>query len=450
MMATDERTILSGEAPYTGAPPTVPEAYTDTPATAPETYTDTPQAAPDGPRPTSIKPRLVVLGGGVAGLTAAYELRRRLGDRAEITVVSESDRFTLGPALLWVPFGRSTGAISFPIKVGLTRRGIRFVHARVDRVEAERRVVCAKEEEIPYDYLLIATGPRADGTAIPGVSGQFNATSSIWSETTAVDARHELERFLARPGPVVVGAAQGAAYLSAAYEFALTLDHALRRRGARDRATITFVTPEPYLGHLDSSVPAARRAVERLFAERGITAITAASIERVDCAGVHLHDGPTLPAQYSMIIPPFTGAIGIWKSPGLTDERGFVPVDATYRHPHHPQVYAAGLAACLTPSPAAPVSLPKTGYLSMAMARVAAQNIAAEITGAAAARSPLPRLLDLRLLDGGDAGVLLLAADLGRSVRLAWRLPGRVTHVLKNLLTRYLLWKLRTGRSRLP
>ncbi len=395
-------------------------------------------------------PHVVVLGGGVAGLTAAYELQRRLGPRAQVTLVSESDRFTLGPALLWVPFGRSSGTISFPIAPGLTRRGIRFVQARVDRVEAERRIVCAGDRELPYDYLLIATGPRADGTAIPGVSGQFNATTSIWSETTAVEARHTLERFLDRPGPVVVGAAQGASYLSAAYEFALSLDYALRQRGTRDHATLTFVTPEPSLGHLDVGAPAARSVFARLFAARGITTITGAAIARVDRTGVQLQGGRTVPAAYTMLIPPFTGATGIWQSPGLTDEHGFIPVDAGYRHLRYPQIYAAGLAAQLTVSSPVLARLPKTGYLSTAMAKIAAQNIAAAITGEVGARHTLPRLLDLRLLDGGDSGVLLLAADLLRPVRLALPLPGRVTHVLKALLTRYLLWKLRTGRSNLP
>jgi hypothetical protein len=84
--------------------------------------------------------------------------------------------------------------------------------------------------------------------------------------------------------------------------------------------------------------------------------------------------------------------------------------------------------------------LPKTGYLSPAMAKVAAQNIAAAITGTADVRHPRPRLLDLQLIDGGDTGLL----------RLAVRLPGGAAHRLKGLLTRYLLWKLRTGRSSLP
>ncbi len=396
------------------------------------------------------RPGVVVLGGGVAGLTAAYELRRRLGDRAAITLVSDSAQFLLGPALLWVPFGRRVGTIGFSIKKGLERHGIAFVQERAEHIDPDRRVVRAQDREIPYDYLVIATGPRADGTAIQGVSGQFNATTSIWSELSAVDATHAMEQFLAQPGPAVVGAAPGAQYLSAAYEFALSLDYALRRRGTRDAATLTFVTPEPVFGTLDIDIPGARGALERLFTQRHIRMITGASIDRVDHAGVHLRDGQVLPAAYSMIIPPFTGATGIWASPGLTDAQGFVPIDAHYRHARYPAIYAAGVAAHPAVSSSAMAALPKTGYLASMMAKAVARNVAAQITGVGTAAPPLPRLLDLRLIDGGDGGVLLLAADLGRPWRVALPLPGRATHRAKGLLTRYLLWKLRTGRASLP
>src|SRR5438128_1913843 len=160
------------------------------------------------------RPRIVILGGGVAGLTAAYELRRRLRDRADMTLISDSDRFLLGLSLIWVPLGQRP--LSFPLGPALQKHGIHFVHARVERIFPERQVVLAQYKEIPYDYLLIATGPRADGVAIPGVAGQFNATESIWTEQTAVEAAHSLERFLDAPGPAVIGLAQGARYLNAA------------------------------------------------------------------------------------------------------------------------------------------------------------------------------------------------------------------------------------------
>ena len=62
----------------------------------------------------------------------------------------------------------------------------------------------------------------------------------------------------------------------------------------------------------------------------------------------------------------------------------------------------------------------------------------------------LPRLLDLRLIDGGDAGVLLLTAERRRPLHVALPLPGRTAHWAKALLTRYLLFKLRTGHTQWP
>lgn len=412
-----------------------------------QTSTEMPTAA-DAAEPR--RPRVIILGGGVAGLTMAYDVRRRLGHRATITVISDSDRFVLGLALPWVPFGRTSRSISFSIGPALRRHGIEFICAYVEQVDPHQRVVIAQGAALPYDYLVIATGPRPDPTAIPGIAGQFNATTSLWPERRASAAGPALAEFLEYPGAVVVGAAQGAPYLSGAYEFALLLDDALRRHGTRSQAAITFLTPEPYLGHLETGTYRARRVLERLFRQRQITAITGATIERVDADGVHLAGGRTLPAAYTMLLPPASGVAGISHSPLLTDARGFVPVDERYRHVSFPEIYAVGMAVHgegRTPSMEA---LPKTGYLATVMARAAARDLAATITGGLPPQPRLPRLRDLRLLDGGSVGVLLVAVGGTIGFRLALPLPWRSAHWMKRLLARYILWKLRTGHTNLP
>ena len=111
-----------------------------------------------------------------------------------------------------------------------------------------------------------------------------------------------------------------------------------------------------------------RRVLERLYAQHDIAVITGTAIELVDREGVHLRDGRILPTAFTMVSPPFSGVTGIWTSVGLTDEQGFVPVDARYRHARYPQIYAAGVAAHLGTRPL-PASRPRTGYLSAAMAR---------------------------------------------------------------------------------
>ena len=404
----------------------------------------------------AMAPHAVIVGGGVAGLTAAYELRRRLGRRAAITVVSSSDRFLLWLGVPWIPFGHRLGRITFSIPRALERQGIAFRQGHVHTLLPHQHLIPLPDGHLHYDYLLIATGPRYSGLAFTGFSDHRTVSGPLWSEPAATQANQTLTRFLNHPGTVVVGAAHDATHLHAGYEFILALDHALRRRALRSRATITFVTPEPYLGYAGTGVPAARRILERLFAERRITVLTESIIEGVNRDGVLIRATRErgcrqVPATYLAVLPPADGGAGCWRLPELTDGHGLVPVDAQYRHAQFPGIFAAGEVAR---APAAEVpftgGLPRTGFLATAMARRAARNLAAELLGKTPARRTLPRLLDLRILDGGDTGLLLVTAQVARPIQLALPLPGRLAHHGKLLLARYLIWKLRTGRTYLP
>jgi sulfide:quinone oxidoreductase len=395
-------------------------------------------------------PRIVILGAGVAGLTAAAELRRQLGRRAEITMVSESGHFALGPTLSRVPFERRTDRDGFAIAPALQRFGITFRQAGVECIDPIRREVTAAGDAIPYDYLLITTGPRAASMDVAGVGGQFRIAQSVHNEQAAMEAGEALRRYLEQPGPAVIGLAPGAAYQLAAYEFVLWLDYTLRQRGQRDHATITFVTPESHLGHLGTDAPGAEKLLARRFAKRGISVYTSAVIERVDRDAVVLQGGIRLPSTFSLVLPAFSGVPPVWQAWGLTDAHGFVPVDGEYRHRTFPEIFAAGVAARLSLKASTATAVPKTGYIAAAMGRAAARSIAAAIDWKVPKQRTLPRMLDFRILDGGDTGLLLVSGVLGRPLRLALPLPGRSAHRIKGLLSRYILWKLRTGRTYLP
>jgi sulfide:quinone oxidoreductase len=105
------------------------------------------------------------------------------------------------------------------------------------------------EEELHYDYLLIATGPHVQFDVIPGLGPHGGYTQSICTLEHAETARQAWKEFLKDPGPVIVGATQGAACYGAAYEFVFNLEYALRKAGVRDRATVSYVTSEPFVGH---------------------------------------------------------------------------------------------------------------------------------------------------------------------------------------------------------
>ena len=161
-------------------------------------------------------PKALILGGNFAGLTAAITLKRELGGDVDVTLVSKSDRFVFYPSLIWVPFGKRTARdISVPIARMLEEHGVEFVHAEATKIDPASRKVETTGTVHGYDYLVIATGFLNDFDVIPGLGPEGNAYS-ITALEGAVDAAEGWARFVNEPGPVVVGATQGAAWSYAA------------------------------------------------------------------------------------------------------------------------------------------------------------------------------------------------------------------------------------------
>lgn len=401
---------------------------------------------------TSRGRHVVVAGGGFAGLAAAYTLRERLGASDRVTVIEPSGRFVFALSLVWAVLGRYLYRGTFALDPALGAKGINYVRSAVREVRPEAKVIRTDDGELQYDRLIIATGGRPDTAAIPGLAGEFQSAHWIVGEESAVEARESLRRLLGNPGPVVIGAAPGATYFSGVYELALALDTVLRQHGIRDRVPLTFITGQPYLGDLGFHQSAARTKMETLFAARGIAYRTGTAIERVDSHEVTLGSGERLPAAISIIMPPFTGVVDIWKSAELTDDHGFNPVDDRYQHVKFPDIYAAGVA-CTFDYPVPPLSesrAPHTGYLAVRMGQVAAQNVAASLGAGPPSRRTLPYVFDIRLLDGGSIGLFLTSWGRREVRSIALELPGQAAHYLKALQERYLVWRLRTGRMGLP
>ncbi|MCS6860620.1 MAG: FAD-dependent oxidoreductase [Abditibacteriales bacterium] len=418
------------------------------------------------------KKNVVIIGGSFAGLTAAYELKRELGERHNITVVDKNDRFTFIPSLIWVPFGwRTPEQISFPLQPSLERKGIQFVHEAVTRIDPERQVVETQTGGLPYDYLLIATGPHVDFSVVEGLGPHGGYTQSICTADHAVQAGTAWQEFLKDPGPVIVGATQGASCFGAAYEFVFNLEYALRKAGVRDQVPITFVTAEPFAGHFGiGGLKWAQGMTEWFFRHTHVDWVLDAVIERVTPNAVHfkqgsLHraaakngqpedlSGKSLPFKYAMIIPPFLGVEAIRQS-GLGNERGFIVVDDYFRHLQYPNIFAAGVSVAVVPPAPCPAgcSVPKTGYISEVMAKYAARNIVASMEGKSLTPKPTTEMDAKCILDAGNQGIVMLTdriyAPSQRKVQLL--IPGPWAHWMKVWFERYFLWKMRTGRVNLP
>ena len=348
-------------------------------------------------------PHVVILGGSFAGLTAAYELKREPRDKVRVTVIDKNENFVFIPSLIWVPFGwRTPEQISFPLRKSLERRGAEFRQALARKIDPVRMEIDLSDVKAPdrietlhYDYLLIATGPYVQFEVVPGIGPHGGFTESICTVDHALRAGRAWQEFLKNPGPVIVGATQGSACYGAAYEFVFNLEYALRRAGIREKVPVTYVTSEPFAGHFGiGGLTHAQGMTEWFFRHVKIDWAINSVLDKVTPGEVHfrtgeLHSstddkqvkdlaGKSLPFKYAMLIPPFLG-VEVVRTSGLGNERGFIVTDDYFRHPKHPNVFAAGVAVAVAP-PApceAGCSVPKTGYISEVMAHIAAKNIAA-------------------------------------------------------------------------
>ena len=156
-----------------------------------------------------------------------------------------------------------------------------------------------------------------------------------------------------------------------------------------------------------------------------------------------------LPFAYSMIVPPFTGVDAVRNTGGLGNPMGFIPVDDEFRHPDHPEVFAAGVDIAIAPPAPTPVpaGVPKTGQMSEAMAKIAAQNIAADINGEAAKRMPLSELAAACILDAGGGGIIFKADHVLAGNGHARVMPGPQAHWAKIAFERYFIASRKHGMT---
>ena len=195
--------------------------------------------------------RAIVVGSSFAGLTAALEVRKKLPASTEVVVLDPRAKFTFIPSLIWLPFGlREPDDVTFALAPMYAKKGIRFINEAAVRFDLDARtLVTSGGQELAYDSLLLATGPRLAFEKVPGLGPIDGHTQSVCNLDHALLTREAWNRFLEQPGPVVVGTAQGGSCFGASYEFLLNTHHRIKKAGLQDVAPVTFITAEPFLGH---------------------------------------------------------------------------------------------------------------------------------------------------------------------------------------------------------
>jgi sulfide:quinone oxidoreductase len=401
---------------------------------------------------------IVILGAGIGGMPAAYELRAALDRTHRITVVNALDYFQFVPSNPWLAVGwREREAITFPIRPYLEKKGIEFIAQRVERIDAEGNALQLQDgTRLAYDYLLITTGPRLAFDEVPG-AGPEQHTQSICTVDHASKAHDAYQQFLKEPGAAVIGAMPGASCFGPAYEFAFIFSKDLQRRKLRHQVPITFVTSEPYIGHLGlGGVGDSKSMLESDFRNNDIRWITNAKVTRVEAGKMFVTElddqgavkkEHELPFRYSMMLPAFKGVEPVAAVEGLCNPRGFVLVDEHQRSRKYRNIFAAGVCIAIPPVEATPVptGAPKTGYMIETMVTAIVHNIADELAGKAATHQGSWNAICLA--DMGDTGAAFVALPQIPPRNVNWFRKGKWVHLAKIAYEKYFLFKMKSGSS---
>lgn len=406
---------------------------------------------------------IVIMGAGIGGVPAAYELRELLDKSHRITVVNATDYFQFVPSNPWVAVGwREREQITVPIAPYLARKGIDFFGSSVSAIDAPaNRLTLQNGTTLDYDYLVITTGPKLSFAEVPGAgpvhSGGGGFTHSVCTVDHAQAFFADYEKFLQNPGPVVIGAMPGASCFGPAYEFAFILDTDLRKRKLRHKVPITYVSSEPYIGHLGlGGVGDSKSMLESEMRNRDMKWITNAKTTRVEDGKLFVTELDGLGNVYkehelgfklSMMLPAFKGVDAVAAVPDLCNPRGFVLIDEFQRSKAYKNIFSAGVCVAIPPVEVTPVATgtPKTGYMIESMVGAIAHNIANELAGQPAVATGTWNAICLA--DMGDTGAAFVALPQIPPRNVNWFKKGKWVHLAKIAFEKYFIRKIKTGNS---
>ena len=291
------------------------------------------------------KTKIVILGAGISGHTAALNLIHKLKKKAEVTVVSPNSNYQWIPSNIWVGAGyMKPEQVYFKLKPVYDKLGINFKQAKAISIHPEgdegenkpyvtieyiQQAENAKKEKVFYDFLINATGPKLNFEAVPGLGPATGNTVSICTYDHASEAYEKLKETIekmkkGKRQKIVIGLGHGGATCQgAALEYTMNVAYLVKKLGLEDLADIRYVTNEMFIGDLGMGgayvknsgyIAHTKNIISSLFYEYGIKWHHQSSVYKVENGKIFYEtysgEEKELEYDFAMLIPPFSG-VGI-------------------------------------------------------------------------------------------------------------------------------------------
>ena len=350
--------------------------------------------------------RILVLGGGFAGIETAIYLRKQ---GLDTTLVSDRDYFYIYPTSIWVPTGGVTKSdISIPLYKLAKKHGFKLIVDPVIRIEGKEKLVTLKSGRLldDFDYIVVAMGQ--DKMKAKGIE---NSLSICGKPEEAEELKVKLDALVAKgSGKIAMGFGGNPTDSSAvrggpAFEVLFNVNTMLKSKGIRDKFELTFFAPMAKPGQ--KMGPKALVMMDKMFKMTNINKKVGSKIVEFESDGIKFEDGTKLESDLIMFISAGKGHSVIEDSDLPLSDAGFVVTNEYNEIEGFDGIYAIGDSASLM----GPEWRAKQGHVAEIMAKNVAHNIFQHTQKINSKQSYMEHLNILCVMDTGDGAAFVYRSD---------------------------------------
>lgn len=312
--------------------------------------------------------KIIILGGGFAGVEAAIKMRKFGYDT---TLVSNRDYLFIYPISIWIPVQlKKFDEVTIPLADLSKKHGFKLIVSAVKKINTSETSVSLSDQTLVYDYLIIAMG-----MSHINIRGKEHTLSICGNPEDSIKIKDRLQQLVNEgKGKIAIGFGGNPKDPSAvrggpAFELLFNVSHFLKSKGKRENFEITFFAPMEEPGKKMGKN--AFGSLKKLFQKYKIESRIGVTITGFSENTVHFENGSTLESDLIVYIPGGSGHPVIGASELPVNSAGFLKIDNHCKVDNIQNIFAIGDISALEGQPWAA----KQGHIAEVMANVAATNI---------------------------------------------------------------------------